>query len=79
MMGDKFAPGDDAGTSHDIVLNSHVHLAELNLEQQLKQQQMTENQVNTTSAFTVDQILQKMKSVSLSTYNARIPRVFLFS
>jgi hypothetical protein len=61
LTGDKFAPGDDAGTSHDIVFKSDVHLSELNLEQQIKHQQILQNQANTISVFSVDNILQKIK------------------
>lgn len=61
---DKFTPGDLNGPSTEIHVNSQIQLQDHNMQQQAKHEQITENQANTVTAFTVDHVLQQLKSVA---------------
>ena len=61
LTAEKFAPGDQEGPSLQIAVNSQVRLEELHQDQQAKHEQITLNQANTITAFSVDHILQELK------------------
>ena len=64
LTAEQFAPGDHGGTSQHIMENSHKKLEEHLEDQQAKHEQITFNQAVLTTEWSVDQLLQQLRSVS---------------
>lgn len=61
LTGEEFTPGDQGGTSHNIIKQSYQGLEKHHRDQQAKHEQITLNQANTATVMSVETVLQQLK------------------